>query len=307
MEKVIIFGMGYNLKRILMKGMLAGYEVLAYCDNDRSKWGKYYNNIEIISPEKLNEYIFDKIIISTEKYAVEIERQLIENYKIPTEQIVTIDIAKDKYEGELDFWRVKYEEEQSVFRNDHYKDLMLAIAEEKDDKFWENKVVADFGCGPRGSLRWTKTPRMKIGIDVLVPRYLQEFGDNMIAHEMVYVASSEKYIPLPDNSVDVLVTINALDHVSDLESICNEMLRILKPQGILLASFNLNEPKSECEPQTLTESLLKEGLLNYFNINTYRLAYTEEKDAYLNLKNNKLLESIEEDKKGVLWVKATKK
>ncbi len=33
---------------------------------------------------------------------------------------------------------------------------MLAIAKREDDEFLSNKIVADFGCDPRGSLAWIK-------------------------------------------------------------------------------------------------------------------------------------------------------
>lgn len=46
---------------------------------------------------------------------------------------------------------------------------------------------------------------------------------------------------------------------------CNEMIRILKPGGILGGSFNMYEPASDCEPQTLTEAILEEHLLKYFD------------------------------------------
>ncbi|MBR5598256.1 MAG: methyltransferase domain-containing protein [Lachnospiraceae bacterium] len=306
MKKVVVFGVGQYLKRVIMRDMLAEYDIIAFCDNDKNKWGSTYNGVEIIAPQNLMDYQFDEILLCTKKYNLEIKEQLVKLYAIPIDKIITIAIPENKYEAELDFWKVRYQEEKLEFKNDFYKDFMLSIAEESSDEFWKNKIVADFGCGPRGSLKWTNTPTMKIGIDVLVPEYLKKFGDNMITHEMVYVTSSEQYIPLPDESVDVLVTTNALDHVRDLESMCKELIRILKHNGTLLASFNINEPKTETVPYTLTVSLLEDMLLKYFNISTYRLAYADEKDAYLNVKNNRLIEKIEEDRRGVLWVRATK-
>ena len=58
---------------------------------------------------------------------------------------------------------------------------------------------------------------------------------------MCYVRSTEKTIPLPSNYVDVLFTLNAIDHVARFEVMCKEILRILAPGGDFFASFNLDD------------------------------------------------------------------
>jgi hypothetical protein len=59
-----------------------------------------------------------------------------------------------RYKGtaELRFWKTRFEKEGRILTNDHYRKIMLAMAEEDDTSFLSNKIVADFGCGPRGSL-----------------------------------------------------------------------------------------------------------------------------------------------------------
>ena len=168
-------------------------------------------------------------------------------------------------------------------------------------------MVADFGCGPRGSLTWLNCARERIGIDVLAKEYLDEFGASIISSNMVYVTSNEKYIPIPDNYVDCLITINSLDHVSDLMSMCNEIKRILKPGGILLGSFNLLEPITQCEPQTLTVESLQEKLLCDFEMQSYRLARMGDKDIYINVRNGIIMKECCENSPHVLWIRATKK
>ena len=44
---------------------------------------------------------------------------------------------------------------------------MLAMAEEPTADFLAGKIVAAFGCGPRGSLVWAPNALLRIGIDVL--------------------------------------------------------------------------------------------------------------------------------------------
>ncbi|MDZ4120964.1 MAG: class I SAM-dependent methyltransferase, partial [Candidatus Cloacimonadaceae bacterium] len=179
---------------------------------------------------------------------------------------------KTKHSAELGYWRKCFQNENRVFENAHYKRLMLAIAQEKDDAFLHGKIVADFGCGPRGSLSWISSAAMKIGIDVLIPQYLRYFHTAMKTHAMVYLTSTETHIPLPDDSVDIVFVINALDHVSDLACTCGELSRIIKPGGELIGSFNLCYHPTKAEPQSLTEQLLKKYLLPAFEIKSCRIS-----------------------------------
>lgn len=307
MEKIIVFGVGHELRKMVSRNYFTEYEIIAFCDNDCKKWGQEYEGKKIISPDKINEYSYDKIMITTTLYENEIREQLTKEYDISDSKLETIVIVRNKYDGEMAYWRKKYKEEGQKFENEHYERIMLSIAQEKDDTFLKNRVIADFGCGPRGSLKWAKSPIIKIGIDVLASKYMEEFGESLIQHEMMYVTSTEKYIPLPSESADCVCTINSLDHVNNLEEMSKEILRIMKPQGILLASFNLNEPCTECEPQTLTERRLNECLLKYFEIESYRLAYRGESSTYENLEKGELLACVDDGEEALLWVRGKKK
>ena len=57
----------------------------------------------------------------------------------------------EKHFFELAYWQERFLIEIGNLANDHYRKLMLGIAQEKDDSFLAGKIVADFGCGPRGS------------------------------------------------------------------------------------------------------------------------------------------------------------
>ena len=174
-----------------------------------------------------------------------------------------------KHTSEFYYWHTQLNKDGGTFRNEWYRGLMLQIAGEKEQDFVTDKVVADFGCGPRGSLCWAENAKERIGIDVLTDKYRLLGIDSQ---NMRYVSSSETSIPLPSNSIDTLFTINAMDHVDNFEAMCREIVRILKPGGELIGSFNLDEESSLNEPQTLTEEMLKLSLLHNFDILTYRMA-----------------------------------
>jgi SAM-dependent methyltransferase len=208
----------------------------------------------------------------------------------------------DKGHEELAFWRREYEREGKKFENHWYGKNMLAMAGEQDDTFLSGKVVADFGCGPRGSLEWAASANRRIGVDVLADAYRQAF--DLSSHKMEYVGSTETSIPLETGSVDVVYTVNAMDHVDNFDAMCSELLRILRPGGELIGSFNLHEPPTPCEPQSLDEEIIKEHLLSHLQIRSYRVAPKgPEGQRYKHFWDNKPAEGREE---AFLWVRAAK-
>jgi ubiquinone/menaquinone biosynthesis C-methylase UbiE len=172
-----------------------------------------------------------------------------------------------KHQAEIAYWRNEWT--SGNFHNDYYRRTMLGLAGETDDSFLRGKIVADFGCGPQGSLAWATAARLRIGIDVLADTYS---AFDIRSHDMVYVNSTERTIPLPSNFVDIMFTMNAVDHVSKLRVICDELRRVLVPGGKFFGSFNMCEPATFCEPQTLTEEKLHKVLLKYLNVQFYKIA-----------------------------------
>lgn len=179
---------------------------------------------------------------------------------------------KTKYDAELEYWMSRLERDKGVFKNNHYRKLMLAMAERKDEEFLSNKIIADFGCGPRGSLSWANNASIRIGIDVLADKYADNFKSNIINHNMIYVKSTESVISLPSNYCDIVFSLNAIDHVTNFSVMCNEICRILKKGGEFIASFNIEEPKTICEPQRLTERTIKENFLDKLQLVSYRIS-----------------------------------
>ena len=212
----------------------------------------------------------------------------------------------DKYKKSLDFWRSRLDIDGGTFKNSHFERLMLGIAGEDSDRFLTGRILADFGCGPRGSLVWAKSAALRIGIDVLAGRYAEVFKSNLIGHGMIYLTSTESVIPLPSNYVDVMYTLNAIDHVDDFGLMCEEIIRVIKPGGELIGSFNIGEAPTVCEPQLLTEEIVRDKLLRRFEIKSYRLANRgPEGDLYAGFFD---LNSVYNgDQPGFLWVRGVKR
>lgn len=230
-EKVIIFGLGGRLEKLWAQGFLQGMDIIAFCDNDEKKQGMLFRGIGVLAPSQISACEYDAVYISSKQYEIDIRRQLTEECGVQDDRIKCFEVPDEKYNSEMGYWEDVFHRENGKFKNTHYKQLMLAIAQEEDDTFMADKVVADFGCGPRGSLVWTEQPSVKLGIDVLANQYLKRFGNELIHHNMIYVTSSETKIPVPNAFVDYLYTINSLDHVDSLEAMVYELLRILKRGG----------------------------------------------------------------------------
>ena len=63
--------------------------------------------------------------------------------------------------------------------------------------------------------------------------------------------------------------------------ICRELLRILRRGGSFIGLFNLDEPASVCEPQSLSEELIDRHLLRHLRVQSYRIAPKgPDKDCY---------------------------
>ena len=242
----------------------------------------------------LDQYLKTEIVLK--KYMPELVKKKLQPIR---------SMLLDKHSVELSFWRRMLEVDSGKFKNSHYRKIILAIAEESNDSFVQGKVIADFGCGPRGSLVWAQSAALRIGIDVLADSYADAFKDNIISHGMVYLKSTEKTIPLPSNYLDIMFTLNAIDHVDNFAVMCSEIVRVIKPGGLFIGSFNLEEPASPCEPQRLNEQIIKDNLLKHLDIKSYRITTKgPPDDQYAPFFNNTL--SYEYGQEGYLWVKAVK-
>ncbi len=298
----ILFGAG-TVGKACCQELFKG-EVAFFCDSNL--YGQVIENIAVISPEELKkiEKNYEIVVSVTEARALQEICEFLDCQGIPYK---TVDEIKNtKHAEELEYWENRFHEEGEQFRNSFYKRLMLSMMQKRDDSFLKGKVVADFGCGPRGSLAWMESPQSKIGIDVLVPQYIDAFGETLKGHEMIYVTSTEHSIPLPSDYVDILFTINSLDHVKNLREMCDEICRVIKKGGILCGSFNLHEPETFCEPQTLSVELLNGILLDKFEIKSYRLARKGENETYIHMLNEEYLDT-EINEPSLLWVWGVKR
>jgi SAM-dependent methyltransferase len=97
-----------------------------------------------------------------------------------------------------------------------------------DLSIFEGKTIVEVGCGASGFI----SVLGGIGIDPLVAFYqkLGELSDGKANH----IRGVGEFLPILNESTDVVVCYNVIDHVKNPNHVLNEIHRILKCEGLLL-------------------------------------------------------------------------
>jgi SAM-dependent methyltransferase len=140
---------------------------------------------------------------------------------------------------------------------------VLAEAEIEDEDFFDGKVVVDIGSGPLG-FPDACPAKLAIAVEPLADRY-RSAGLLLNGEATLYLATGAEQIPLLTDSIDVVLTRNSLDHVSNPTAVVNEILRILKPGGTLILSVDIGHPATATEPHSFTHGEIR-MLLNPLDI-----------------------------------------
>ena len=215
--------------------------------------------------------------------------------------------GRERHAGQLAYWSRQYEAEGHKFNNGWFERLMLSIAETDDRSSFDDKVVADYGCGPRGSLQWCTGAAMAIGVDPMADLFSEHFEPALRQHAMAYVRSSDSYLPLPDESVDVMFTFGAIDNTDDLKVLTREFARIVKPGGTFLGSFDLAVAADGASPQPLSLKVVEDVLGDHFDLKSVRV--TDQHKEFSNrfepfLSNLELTYAAGAE--GICWVRGIK-
>ena len=131
----------------------------------------------------------------------------------------------------------------------HARNFYRGLIREPETK--NIKTYLDYGCGDgsfSGSLAGLLGLPKADCIEVETPQNaskVQVVNDNLISAETApsdtktavnfkIIKPSETVLPYPDNHFDLITALMSLHHVTNLEQICNELTRVLKPGGILM-------------------------------------------------------------------------
>lgn len=96
----------------------------------------------------------------------------------------------------------------------------------------KDSVVLDLGCGIGGHLyMWEKEGNRIVGADV-DPEAIKIATQNNPKYD--YILMNGSNIPFDESSVDVVIMLDAIEHVESEKDAFAEIWRVLKPDGILV-------------------------------------------------------------------------
>lgn len=180
---------------------------------------------------------------------------------------------------ELSYWK-KIKKIEGTLSNSHYEYFYTShFGFEKP--FYNDKILLDLGCGPRGSLEWAKNAERRIGLDPLALEYLKLGADKQ---KMEYIASGSERIPLNDGACDAIFSFNSLDHVENIQETIQEIKRCVAPGGIFLLLVEVNHPSTACEPHNLTPKNLVDSLRPEFKAENVQVFKPEGAGMYDSIK-----------------------
>jgi len=124
-------------------------------------------------------------------------------------------------------WWIKNRDKEDVCRKPYYEQFLNQF----DIPFYidETKIVGEVGAGPFGGvLQVCNLPaKKKVFIDY-IQRELVDLDFCEWPEDATYVESAAEKIPLDDNSIDVLVSYNCLDHGWNIFDTLSECMRVSK-------------------------------------------------------------------------------
>jgi ubiquinone/menaquinone biosynthesis C-methylase UbiE len=156
-----------------------------------------------------------------------------------------------------------------------YGPVLKKIEEQLDT----HSAILDVGCGPTCSAQLF-TVGLKTYLDPLMDSYLASYPEKLPEGEKI--CSTAEEIPKPDESFDVVLCVNALDHMIDPDKALAEMGRVMKRDGIFVLGIFLHPSaiamarrfierwlpvfREDAHPYSYTLKIIREVLNNHFTI-----------------------------------------
>ncbi len=186
-----------------------------------------------------------------------------------------------KMEGEMQFWRwlvreggdrEKFGESFETMFGRWQRERLDQLARYLDlqdadiDAWCATRAVVEIGSGPYPAAAAARNGwRQAIAVDPLAKGYVEEGLVPDAASGIVFLESGGERIPLPASAFDLVIIENCLDHVEDPEGVVTEMLRLLRPGGLLWFFVDLSNHSDEMHPHPMNEKRVL-NLLSAFEL-----------------------------------------
>lgn len=119
--------------------------------------------------------------------------------------------------------------------------------------FFAGRKLLDVGCGPIPyALAFTDCEIW--GLDQLIDEY-RALGFPLDTYDprLHYVCGAAEAMPFADGEFDAIISVNAIDHVDDLQATAREIIRVLRPDGLLRLQVHYHKPTTT-EPWALSDA-----------------------------------------------------
>ena len=127
-------------------------------------------------------------------------------------------------------------------------------------------IVVDVGCGTGAALRHAAryvTVGRLVGVDP-VPRMIEIAREKTAGHpgadRIEYRVGAAESLPVEDDSADLVLAFDSMDHWDDRGRGLAEVKRVLRPGGRLLVVKDAGVPDSKAARETLADELRQAGL-----------------------------------------------
>ncbi|MFQ5744068.1 MAG: class I SAM-dependent methyltransferase [Acidobacteriota bacterium] len=149
--------------------------------------------------------------------------------------------------------------------------------------------VLDVGCGPTCTARYFEAGS-KTYLDPLMESYRRAYAATL--PQAGKVCGRAEMIPAADDTFDVVISVNALDHMHDPGEVLAEVRRVLAPDGVFLLGIFLHAPavavgrrlidrflpfaREDAHPYSYTLAGMRALLSDYFVIDRQLLVFRKE-------------------------------
>jgi len=138
------------------------------------------------------------------------------------------------------------------------KALFLRLLKEtriKNKRFFRDKIVLDIGPGPMGLLE-ASDAKIKIAVEPLAEHF-RKHGLLLEDSNVVYLNIPAEELPFLDETIDIVISRNSLDHVENPREVINEVFRVLKIGGYFILNVDIDHPPLMAEPHKITPKMIE--------------------------------------------------
>lgn len=134
------------------------------------------------------------------------------------------------YKGMNQSFYKKVAGSKNLLRRWFYNSRQEIITRQIDNFYKEGQVIADLGCG---NVMWNTKLLPVIGVDINENFLDYNLSQHTISKKIV---GSVENVDMPDNSCDIIIITEILEHLINPAAALREIYRLLKPGGIIISS-----------------------------------------------------------------------